>query len=161
MSITFSDQEIQSLISEPKPVPGNWDRLTTLRSKRGHEERLLDLTGEHGNKFYIILRKNTLMYLDFSVIIATLIPNSNKRFRLLRYNGKSHEHANKIEGDKFYDFHIHFATERYQMLGYGREDSYAEPTNRYSDYHGAISCLITDCNIKLHGMDQIKLIPGV
>lgn len=157
MSITFSDQEIQSLIEESKPVPGDWLRLTTLRPKRGHEERLLDLTGEHGNRFYLILRKSKLNHLDFSVIMATLAPNSNRRFRLRRYNGKSHEHANKIEREKFYDFHIHYATERYQKLGYGREDSYAKPTDRYSDYHGAISCLIGDCNFKLRGTDQATL----
>lgn len=160
MPITFSDQEIQSLIEEPKTLPGDWLHLTTLRPKRGHEENQLDLTGEHGNRFYLILRKNSLNHLDFSVIIATLVPNSNKRFRLRRYNGKSHEHANKIEREKFYDFHIHYATERYQELRHGREDSYAKPTTRYSDYQGAISCLIDDCNVKLHDMDQRTLFPG-
>lgn len=157
MPITFSDQEIQSLISEPKPVSGDWDRLTTLRSKRGHEERQLELTGEHGNRFYLILRKNILNHLDFSVIMATPTPSSNKLFRLRRYNGKSHKHTNKIERETFYDFHIHYATERYQKLKYGREDSYAKPTNRYSDYQGAISCLIDDCNFKLHDTDQATL----
>jgi hypothetical protein len=29
---------------------------------------------------------------------------------LRRCNGKSHEHTNIIESDKFYDFHIHTAT---------------------------------------------------
>ena len=157
MSIIFSDQEIQSLISEPKPVPGDWHSLTTLRSRMGHDARKLDLTGEQGNKFYLILRKNRLIQLDFSLIVATPTPNSNKLFRLRRYNGKSHIHANKIEGERFYDFHIHYATERYQELIYGREDSYAKPTDRYSDYQGALRCLIDDCNFKLSGTDQATL----
>ena len=157
MPITFSDQEIQSLISEPKPIPGDWNRLTTLRSRSGHERGQLELTGEHGSIFYLILRKNILNPFDFSVIMATLTLTSNKLFRLRRYNGNSHKHTNKIEGETFHDFHIHYATERYQKLEYAREDSYAKPTNQYSDYQGAISCLIDECNFELHDMDQATL----
>jgi hypothetical protein len=39
--------------------------------------------------------------------------------------------------DKFYDFHIHLATERYQKTGQYRPEHFAEPTNRYSDIHSA------------------------
>lgn len=70
--------------------------------------------------------------------------DTNQLFRLRRHNGRSHEHTNKIEGDKFYEFHIHIATERYQDLGV-REDSYAEPTDRFTDLGGAIDCLLADC----------------
>ena len=61
-------------------------------------------------------------------------------------NGKSHEHTNHIEDETFYDFHIHFATERYQRLG-TREDAYANPTDRYGDYRGALRCLIDDAHL--------------
>lgn len=81
----------------------------------------------------------------FSIILAIAVPRSNQLFRLRRYNGKSHEHTNHIEGDTFYDFHIHKATERYQEIG-TREDAYAEPTGRYGDFHGALRCLIRDAN---------------
>ena len=53
----------------------------------------------------------------------------------------------QLEGNKFYDFHIHFATQRYQDTN-RKEESYAEETTRYSDIKGALSCLINDCNIK-------------
>jgi len=56
--------------------------------------------------------------LDFSIILAYCPEASNQLFRLRRYNGKSHEHTNTIEADKFYNYHIHTATERYQELGH-------------------------------------------
>jgi len=37
------------------------------------------------------------------------------------------------------------ATERYQELG-AKEDSYAEPTDRFTDLGGAIDCLLADCS---------------
>ena len=86
--------------------------------------------------------------LDFSVILAVRVPGSSQLFRLRRYNGKSQEHSNRIEGVEFYDFHIHVATERYQEFG-TREDAYAEPTDRYGDYSGALQCLIADANFEV------------
>ena len=94
--------------------------------------------------YEIVISFNTLMFrqstfnpLDFSVILGYIIPNTNQVFRLRRYNGKSHEHTNWLEQEKFYDFHIHTATERYQIAGWN-EDGYATPTDRYSDHHGAL-----------------------
>ena len=75
-------------------------------------------------------------------------------FRLRRYNGKSHEHTNHIENVTFHDFHIHFATERYQELG-TREDAYADPTDRYDDFDGAFLCLRDDTNLAVpHGAQR-------
>ncbi len=51
----------------------------------------------------------------------------------------------------FYGFHIHTATERYQQSGY-REDTYAEETNRYADYHGAIECMLQ--RLWVHDLDE-------
>ena len=78
-------------------------------------------------------------------------------FRLCRYNGKSHEHSNSLESQKFYDFHVHRATARYQQAG-SREDSFAEPTDRYNDLDGAVRCLIQDCGFQLPNNHQPDLI---
>ena len=43
---------------------------------------------------------------------------------------------------------MHFATERYQALG-AREDTYAEPTDRYGDFHGALQCMFSDMNFQV------------
>ncbi len=110
----------------------------------------------------MILRQNLINPLDFSVILAVRLPNSNRFFRLRRYNGKSHNHRNRIEGDAFYDFHMHTATERYQELG-TREDFYAEPTDRYGDYSGALKCAVADCRLAVSlppNTLQTNLFPG-
>ncbi len=98
--------------------------------------------------------------LDFSIILAVRVPQSNQLFRLRRHNGKSHEHTNHIEAATFYDFHIHIATERYQEIG-AREDAYAEPTDRYGDFHGALYCLIDDSSLDAPPEAQRSLFEGV
>ena len=145
MAIVFSDQNIESLVQEHKPMPDDWRNRIRLRSKRGHAERHLDVNGRAGNEFRLILRQSQINVLDFSIILAVRIPQSTQFFRLRRYNGKSHEHTNIIENVTFFDFHIHVATERYQDMG-TREDAYAELTDRYSDIIGALQCLFIDAN---------------
>ena len=109
-----------------------------------------------GGAFRIILRRNILNALDFSAILAVHIPQSNRLFRLRRYNGKSHEHTNSIERDNFYDYHIHMATERYQEIG-AHEDAYAEITNRYDDLKSALDCLFSDAAFDVPLDAQMKL----
>ncbi|MHB1672958.1 MAG: hypothetical protein ACYCSP_01775 [Acidobacteriaceae bacterium] len=153
MSILLTDAEINVLISEPKQLePGYMSKLQ-LKQKQGHRERELDITGANGSEFRLILRQGLLNVLDFSAILAYSSNSSSQVFRLRRYNGKSHEHTNKIECQTFYDFHIHFATERYQHSGF-REDAYAEATHRYGDFKNALSCLIQDCGLVLPSNGQ-------
>jgi hypothetical protein len=52
--------------------------------------------------------------------------------------------TNRIEGVRFYDFHIHQATERYQDSGFD-EDAFAEVTSRYQNVSGALRCMLDDC----------------
>ena len=146
MSILLTNSEIAAFISETKPLEAGYLSKLQLRPKQGHRERELDIAGANGSEFRLILRQNLLNVLDFSVILAYSVKSSSQVFRLRRYNGKSHEHTNQIERQKFYDFHIHFATERYQQSGL-REDAYAEVTNRYGDFQGALECLIQDCGL--------------
>jgi len=160
LSILLTDAEISVLTEETKQLdPGYLSRIQ-LRPKPGHKERELDITGANGSEFRLILRQNILNVLDFSVILAYSVQSSSQVFRLRRYNGKSHEHTNKIERQTFYDFHIHFATERYQQSGL-REDAYAEVTNRYGDFQGALDCLIQDCGLVLPSKTQGQLFQGV
>lgn len=156
----LSEEEISDLISEKKSLPADYRNKIQVRPKRGHKERELDLKGENGSDFRLIVRQSISNPLDFSVIIAYRPPQSNLLFRLRRYNGKSHEHTNVIEGMTFYGYHIHQATERYQLLG-AREDSYAEKTDRFSDLQKAISCLISDCGFDVPPGDQKSLFEEV
>ena len=123
----------------------------------GHKERDLDCKGESGNEFRVILRQNTVNPLDFSAILAVQVPESNRLFRLRRYNGKSHEHTNSIEGNNFYNYHIHIATERYQEIG-AREDAYAEVTDRYDDLDRALDCLFEDAGFYVTPDPQMRLL---
>jgi hypothetical protein len=110
--------------------------------------RSLRFRAKGGSSFQIILRKNRINLLDFSVILGYLPELSAQMFRLRRYNGKSHEHTNQIERITFYDFHIHHATVRYQDPGL-REDAYAVVTNWYGDFDGALALMLSDCNFQL------------
>lgn len=148
MAILYSDHEIESLVNERKILPADWYSRTRPKPKRGHLERHLDVAGVETSQFRLILRQSMENRLDFSIILAVRVPQSSKLFRLRRYNGKSHEHTNHIERVTFYDFHIHFATERYQEMG-AREDTFAAPTDRYSDIEGALGCLIADARFEM------------
>jgi len=155
MPVSYSDREIAALLRERKPLPPNYQTRIRLRNKRGHKERELDITGAQGTQFRLILRQSDFNPLDFSIILAVCPVGSNQVFRLRRYNGK-HEHTNHIEEQTFYDFHIHEATERYQELG-TREDTYAEKTDRYSDFHSALHCMIRNCGFDMPEDDQQTL----
>jgi len=159
MAEILADAQINDLIGEPKPLPEELVGLTPLlRSiKLGHKEAQYDITGSAGSDFRIIIRQNNLNALDFSVILAYLPETTNQVIRLKRYNGKSHEHTNRLERDKFYGFHIHTASERYQREA-ETEDGFAEMTIRYSDLSGAIQGMISECGFKLPDQHQIRLI---
>ena len=80
-----------------------------------------------GVYFYIILRQNLLYPRDFSVVLGYKLPDTGRLFRLRRYDSKA-EHRNRIERQRFTDFHVHQATARYQARGFD-EDGYAEPSS--------------------------------
>jgi hypothetical protein len=147
MPAKYSDEEIDRMLAEQKPLPDNYRSRVQLRRKRGHKESELDVTGVNDTQYRLILRQSNFNPLDFSIILAVNPPGSNQLFRLRRYNGKHGEHTNQIEGNTFYDFHIHQATERYQESG-ANEDAFAEPTDRYADYHSALRCMIKDCGFE-------------
>lgn len=127
MAVSYTDDQIDALVRERKPLPADWQGRTRMRAKRGHEQRDLDLIGDAGTKFRMILRQSRINGLDFSIILAVIVPQSTQVFRLRRYNDRSHEHTNQIEHETFYDFHIHFATERYQELGRARTRTPGRP----------------------------------
>jgi hypothetical protein len=144
MQSRLTDGEIDCLIREVKHLPANYRSRIVLRNKRGHKERELDIMGDEGHQFRVILRQSNTNALDFSVILALVPQDSNQHFRLRRYNGKSHQHSNVIEHQTFYGYHVHQATERYQDLGM-QEDSYAEQCERYADYQTALRCMLEEC----------------
>ena len=148
MAAIFSDQDISRLIQERKLLPDDYRTKIQIRPKLGHKEREMDIKGADGGEYRLILRQSIFNPLDFSIILAYRPPKLNQLFRLQRYNGKSHEHTNPIEGETFYDFHIQLATEKYQEIG-AREDTFAKPTDRFADFQQAISCMFKDCGFEV------------
>jgi hypothetical protein len=67
---------------------------------------------------------------------------------LLRYNGPSHSHPNKLEKEDLdHVCHIHRATERYIRANL-KAEGFAEKTRSYGAVKGALHELVKDCRIE-------------
>jgi hypothetical protein len=142
--LILSDEEIDTLIHEPKITPTMFFPLRLVeRNKHRRKDYEVRSAAASANEFVIAIRQSMLDTLNFSAILMYRRPGFNTLFRLRRYNGK-HEHTNTIEGTTLDDFHVHTATERYQNRG-AKEDSFAEVTSRHCDLDSAIRCLLVDC----------------
>ena len=113
------------------------------KQKTLYLQRSLRVTGENGNVFKLVLRRHEELLLDFSVIL-TFVDRDGEEYRLTRFNGRHSEHTNKLEKAQgepehsFRDaFHVHLATERYQLAGL-EIDGYATITNLYGSYDQAL-----------------------
>ena len=60
MAIRYTDAEIDAMIRESKPLPNDYRTRLQVRPKRGHSERELDIVGDHGTRFQLILRQASL-----------------------------------------------------------------------------------------------------
>lgn len=141
-----SDEQIEELVAEPKPSVGLASLLPqTVKGK--HREARIDVVGDSGSSFRLLVRQAILDPDDFSVILGYEPPSSTAIFRLRRHNGSSHDHPNQIERTLVTGFHVHIATERYQAAGF-KEDGYAEATNSYSDLPGAIRHMLDVANFE-------------
>ncbi len=149
MNQLLTDAEIQKLLHEPKLMSRSFQSPGTKKQKRGHYESEIIISGTEGHTFQIRYRQNARYPTDFSVILLYLPERTNIARVLRRYNGKSHEHTNKIERATFYNYHIHTMTERYQREDGCSEDGYAEETDRYSTAEEARDCLILDCSVTM------------
>ncbi len=143
----LSDSEIQALIEDAKPLSSEVLKEIKLKNKenRAYKEYELEVESNSGKNFRIRIRENTINILDFSVILI-YVDEKRKYHILRRYNGK-HIHKNEIEKNKFRDFHIHMATQRYPEAGF-RIDGYAEVTDSYKNWKDALMKMLQDCNFK-------------
>ncbi len=143
----LSDKDIDGLIAVPKYLPVDYRGRLRTRARSysdKHEEEQLEINVQDAGTFRIIIRKNRINPLDFSAILGYIPVERIKLFRLRRYNGV-HRHTNKIEEKSFRDFHIHYATQRYQEAGLDI-DAFAELTEKYTTIDGAWELLLNECN---------------
>ena len=151
MLVELSDSAIAALLSERKLFVSDWRERSEIRIKREDRQRSIPLAGISGDEFLVIARQRQPDPRNFSLILALSRPsNPNRLFHLRRYDGDSHVHHNRFEGNRFRRFHIHEATERYQRLAHSREDGFAVATERFSDLAGAWRCLTEDANVEMN-----------
>ena len=114
------------------------------------------MAGTRWHRFQVQVRDNKLALLDFSVILL-FIDSDGSQYILLRYNGKHpSEHTNKWEKRRKLPnanlrnvFHIHRATERYQVEPGCLIDGYAEATQEYCSFDTALSALVRSNGFKV------------
>lgn len=153
MAVLLTDAEIDALVNEEKYFPNDYKPHWVYKGT--HKQSSIKCSGKNGNIFFVKIRQNTISSSDFSVILGIELKRGSKLFRLRRYNGR-HQHFNNLERERFLDFHIHYATERYQRNGQF-EETYAQPTHRYSDLGGAFRCMVDDCNFVTKDLSQLTL----
>lgn len=168
MTRILRDNEIEELIAEVKQLPENWQSQFQTKKKSGfqHDERYFEVKGESGNIFRVILRRNTINTLDFSIILI-FQDKDGKEYRLVRYNGRHpSEHTNKWEKTQGQPdhtfgpaFHIHLATERYQESGYPI-DGFAMATKAYQDLNSALKHFLKENNFEKPEGPQLELFEG-
>lgn len=149
----LTDKEIQDLVNEPKQMTqSSVSVIRGMKQKKGREasftQNSVKFSRERGGGTWLIyLRCSKENIFDFSCGLAFIPKGIKEPFMLTRYNGKSHEHTNRLEREApFFDFHIHQTTDRYQRSSH-RDDHYAAPTNRYTDLYGAFKCLLDDAHV--------------
>ena len=142
--IILKDVQITEYILEEKVLPNEFEPKFKVKNNQNVFET--DIQGKAGNLFRIIIRQNQINPLNFSVIFGVVLDGN--LFRLKRYNGDSHQHTNKIEGDEIEGFHIHTATQRYQERGF-QPEGFAESSKRYSDWKTALKVMLNETNFKM------------
>ncbi|MBL8878808.1 MAG: hypothetical protein JNG88_06765 [Phycisphaerales bacterium] len=150
MPRVLTDSEIAGLLSERKQLPANWTSRLAVRPKSDSTftHREFDLNSEKGRTFRLILRGNTLNPLDFSLVLV-FRDEDGTDYRLVRFNGRHpSQHTNKWEKARNLpnayfrnQFHVHTATERYQVEGF-EIDGYAEVTDRYDSFDSALDAFV-------------------
>ena len=154
----LSDSEIAELIEEVKLLPVNWQASPVVRA--GNLQAQADVHGSNGTLFILVIRQSIDYRNNFSVILAIKLPQG-RQINLLRYDGSSHPHSNRIEGNRIeYKPHIHIATERYQRLRRADAEGYAEETDRYQDIKGAWDCFRADIHLQSSEISEDTNLPS-
>lgn len=155
---SLTDEQFETLRREPKVIE---NPQAHERRKQGHMERNYQLlaVNDELRRYRIFWRQSVFQSGSFSVGLGICLPAGGLSV-LVRYNGPSHAHRNKLEGTSFSGTcHRHTAVRRYADAGL-RADAYAEVDSRYDDIEGAMRCMIFDCGISGVSLtpQQIKLI---
>lgn len=140
---SITDEKIRDLLQLSKRVTNPSARNS---DKGSHIQKNFQVRSPEGQEFTLYLRQNARIEDDFSCGLLWHLPSGDS-LTLVRYNGPSHPHRNRLENDAV-DFisHKHIATERYIAAGL-KPEGFAQETNAYATLSGAVHALVSDCNI--------------
>ena len=152
----LTDAEISTMLADPKPLPENWQARLRRRpkSRYAYTEAQVDVTSNTNRQYGLILRGNRNNPVDFSVILI-FEDADGVEYILRRHNGvHPSRHTNLWEKARKLPntvvdvgFHIHFATERYQLESHDI-DGYAELASGYSDLDSAVDFMFVCASFK-------------
>lgn len=89
MAAQLTNADISRLLAVRKPLPADVRSRVQTRAKRGHKERELEVSGDDGSEFRLILRQSTLNALDSSIILAYRVPGTNQVFAFAATTGRA------------------------------------------------------------------------
>lgn len=155
MPAVISDQQISELLACPKEIAlADLKQLKKPRQAKGSAN--LSIKSRQRHFRIVVNRPKSKNKNKFSIILQ--VARRGKWFNLIRCNGHHAPHENTLEKMTIpaNTFHIHRATERYQLAGRDPE-TYAEPTDKYDSPDSAIEFMcnnfgfvFSDLNTKLH-----------
>jgi hypothetical protein len=157
-----TDEEIEALLAEPKAMPPDfvWPPQLRRKARRTYRQASWDLGSDGDVRFVLAARENVEDPLDYSVILCATFPDGVS-LNLLRCNGPSHGHRNRLEGQAFGPCeHVHWATERYQVVPKSYAEGFARPTDAFHNAEGAFRAVCEMAAIQVPPEDQLRLFPG-
>ena len=144
--VKYTNEEITRMVERVKPIrPGTLD--IDMKRDGKHRRGGVDLLDAKGVEYRIYIRQAILNSSNFSIGLGLKQEGTSTLFVLRRYCGNFKPHYNPIEGERFRDYHIHKATERYQRMKDVQPEKYAERTDKYDSFEGALETLREECNL--------------
>lgn len=140
----ISQELLDQLKACPKRVT-NW--VCQDREKPSHIESTCEAVSDAGDDFLIYMRQNKTLSDDFSCGIKWRT-SDGEWVVLARYNGSSHIHKNRLDGEIFIQqCHVHQITVEAVQRGWSHEN-YAILREDYANLNEAKRLLATDFNVQ-------------
>lgn len=140
----LSDDDIIKLIKCQKQTTNRPKCTPDFRHKK--KNYYLTCKDFPDHQFMLYYRQNNEENDDYSVGLMVIFP-CGKQLTLIRFNGSSHCHPNRIEKEIIeWEPHIHIATQRYIQTGI--PNGYAQKTDKYQCVDEALEYACKYCNIQ-------------
>ncbi len=144
MSRILTDGQIAELLSEKKPITSS--QVLALqhglrRTNRNELESRLTIQSDTGRSYTIIATRRDPVRRPRGFSIKLNYVYFGKPINLIRCNGWHAPHQNFLENETLPKniFHVHYATERYQLSGVECcAEQYAKATDHFTSFEGAI-----------------------